>query len=614
MNADAANPHADLLVDALIAFIQAELRPGSYALRGEGGLARMDSGVGGGLRAAVDELGLDPLIALLPEGATLELIDGEVGLTLRREAAEVEIHTRLPEGELHQRRALQPPALQGEALVAALHDRRRPLWIGGGVARVQPAPGDVALPVVEIADLGAASFRAAHGVRAAYIAGEMAGGIASPEMVIAMGSAGLMGFYGAGGLDLAEVERSIGRIAAALGDAQAWGVNLLHNPAEPRVEEATVDLLLRLGCRRVSASAFMSLTPALVRYRLSGVYRDAGGRIVAPNRVFAKVSRAEVGELFLRPPPAKLVAELIAAGALPAEVAPLAALLPMAEDITVEADSGGHTDHRPLVALIPMFTRLRARVMAEEGYAARGVSIHIGAAGGLGDPTSVHAAFALGADYVLTGSINQACVEAGTSGLAKMMLAAAGVADCTTGPAPDMFEMGARVQVLGQGSLWAQRAQRLYELYRRYRTLDEIPPEERKRVESNTLRRTFAEVWADTRAFWAARDPRELARAEADPHHQMALVFRWYLGLSSRWARVGDPDRRRDYQIWCGPAMGLFNDWARGSLLEPLEARRVVDVAEALLAGAAALRRVEVARALGLALPPTAFSPSPALR
>jgi PfaD family protein len=286
----------------------------------------------------------------------------------------------------------------------------------------------------------------------------------------------------------------------------------------------------------------------------------------------------------------------------------------MAEDITVEADSGGHTDHRPLVALIPMFTRLRARVMAEEGYAARGVSIHIGAAGGLGDPTSVHAAFALGADYVLTGSINQACVEAGTSGLAKMMLAAAGVADCTTGPAPDMFEMGARVQVLGQGSLWAQRAQRLYELYRRYRTLDEIPPEERKRVESNTLRRTFAEVWADTRAFWAARDPRELARAEADPHHQMALVFRWYLGLSSRWARVGDPDRRRDYQIWCGPAMGLFNDWARGSLLEPLEARRVVDVAEALLAGAAALRRVEVARALGLALPPTAFSPSPALR
>jgi trans-AT polyketide synthase, acyltransferase and oxidoreductase domains len=39
----------------------------------------------------------------------------------------------------------------------------------------------------------------------------------------------------------------------------------------------------------------------------------------------------------------------------------------------------------------------------------------IGLAGGMGTPFAVAAAFVMGADYVLTGSVNQACVEAGTS-------------------------------------------------------------------------------------------------------------------------------------------------------------------------------------------------------
>ncbi len=44
----------------------------------------------------------------------------------------------------------------------------------------------------------------------------------------------------------------------------------------------------------------------------------------------------------------------------------------------------------------------------------------------------------------------------------------------------------------------------------------------------------------------------------------MALVFRWYLGQSSRWANAGEPTRKVDYQVWCGPAMGAFNEWTQG--------------------------------------------------
>ncbi|MDP6935518.1 MAG: 2-nitropropane dioxygenase, partial [Myxococcota bacterium] len=282
----------------------------------------------------------------------------------------------------------------------------------------------------------------------------------------------------------------------------------------------------------------------------------------------------------------------------------LAGLVPMAEDITAEADSGGHTDRRPLVALLPVLMRLRDRVCAEENYRSRGLWVRVGSAGGLGDPSAVCAALSLGADYVLTGSVNQSSVEAGTSRVAKEMIAAAGFADCVTGPAPDMFELGAHVQVLGRGTMYAQRATRLYDLYKRYTSMDEIPEVDRKKVEKTIFRRPLELVWKDTERYWAERDPREVLKAQQDSRHQMALTFRWYLGMTSRWARTGDASRKRDYQIWCGPSMGLFNDWVRGTWLEPLENRSVVVLADALLYGAAALHRVGLARAQGVELPP----------
>ena len=95
----------------------------------------------------------------------------------------------------------------------------------------------------------------------------------------------------------------------------------------------------------------------------------------------------------------------------------------------------------------------------------------------------------------------------------------------------------------------------------------------------------------------------EVERAERDPHHKMALVFRSYLGLASRWAIIGDADRRLDYQIWCGPAIGAFNEWARGSFLEASERRDVVTLGMNLLVGAAALARVGWLRTQGVALP-----------
>jgi hypothetical protein len=87
--------------------------------------------------------------------------------------------------------------------------------------------------------------------------------------------------------------------------------------------------------------------------------------------------------------------------------------------------------------------------------------------------------------------------------------------------------------------------------------------------------------------FFEARDPRQIERAQGHPKRKMALIFRWYLGLATHWAMGGVKERRMDYQIWCGPAMGAFNDWARGSFLEDPAERHVVTMAKALMTGAA---------------------------
>jgi len=183
--------------------------------------------------------------------------------------------------------------------------------------------------------------------------------------------------------------------------------------------------------------------------------------------------------------------------------------------------------------------------------------------------------------------------------------------DVIMAPAADMFELGVEVQVLRRGTMFAVRARKLYELYRAYPTLEAIPDAERARVEKQMLRATFEEAWQSTRSFWMNRDPGEVERAERDPRHKMALVFRSYLGLSSRWAITGEMSRRTDFQIWCGPAMGAFNRWTEGTFLEQPEARSVVQVALNLMEGAAVVTRSQQLRTYGVPVPADAFGYRP---
>ncbi|MBF6211179.1 PfaD family polyunsaturated fatty acid/polyketide biosynthesis protein [Nocardia puris] len=474
---------------------------------------------------------------------------------------------------------------------------------------VPPAPARVlaTVPPCPPDRLGASSFRREHGVDLAYLAGAMAHGIASVPLVRAMARAGLLASFGSGGLPLETIDRRVGELRESVPD-RPFLVNLLHSPHDSRLEFGTVELLARHGVRAVEASAFLDITPALVWWRLSGLTRH-GGRAVTGHRLMAKVSRFEVGSRFLAPAPEPMVADLVARGLLTAEQAELGRTVPMADDITVEADSGGHTDGRSLTALLPQFAQERE---AARGRWAPAGAVRLGVAGGLGTPAAVAAAFALGADYVVTGSVNQACVEADVSDTAKAMLVAAGAADTAMAPSADMFEMGSQVQVLRKGTMFAQRAQRLRQLYDRYGGLDELTADDRMWLERRVLRMTLDEAWARVCEYLRRAQP-DLAPESLDPRRRMAMVFRWYLGLSSRWAQEGRADRTVDYQLWAGPALGAFNDWAAESVLSDLGRRTVTEVAANLMVGAAYSLRVHQLRVLGVRMPPAVelFRPVP---
>ncbi len=462
------------------------------------------------------------------------------------------------------------------------------------------------LPPLMPEQLGDPRFLHDHALKYPYMTGAMANGIGSIEIVEAMSQAGMLGSFGAAGLSLGRISEAIDRLKANLGDA-AFCVNLIHSPNEPAHEMATAELLLAKNVGLVEASAYLDLTPAIVRYRVAG-FKAVGNLVIPMNRVIAKISRVEVATKFLSPPPERILKELVAAGHITQQQATLAARFPVADDITAEADSGGHTDNRPAITLLPTIIALRDRLQKQFRYVD---PPRVGLAGGIATPASVAAAFAMGAAYVVTGSVNQACIESGSSDAVRKMLAEAGQADVTMAPAADMFEMGVRVQVLKRGTMFPMRAAKLFELYRAYPSWEAIPPADRANVEKTFFRATFEQIWEETKAFFVRRDATQLPKAEADGKHRMALVFRWYLGLSSRWANSGEAGRQLDYQVWCGPSMGAFNEWAKGSPLEAPQNRTVVGVARNLLYGACVVLRRQSLRQRGVELPAECFPTEP---
>ena len=420
--------------------------------------------------------------------------------------------------------------------------------------------------------IGNQEFLSAHNVVLPYVCGGMVHGIASTQMVIKCALSGILSFLGTGGLNPQKVEKAILLIQQQLVNDESFGVNLLSGSWE----KENVALFLKHKITRVEAAAYIIPSESLVLYRVSGLATN-NGEILINHKILAKLSRPEVASLFLAPASDNIVQKLLAEGKITQQQAELSKKIPLADDICVEADSGGHTDQGVTAILLPAILQLRDEAMVVYGYKDL---IRIGSGGGIGTPSSAVSAFVLGADFVLTGSINQCTVEAGTSDLVKTMLQDMRVQDTAYAPAGDMFELGSRVQVLRRGVFFPARANRLYDLYTHHESIDEIDEITIKLLEKEYFKKPISDVWKECLAHHSQKDS---DRALVSPKVYMAYIFKWYFGLSNRLALEGRKERKVDFQIHTGPALGAFNQWAKGTRIESWQARHVDEIAFKLM-------------------------------
>jgi trans-AT polyketide synthase/acyltransferase/oxidoreductase domain-containing protein len=113
----------------------------------------------------------------------------------------------------------------------------------------------------------------------------------------------------------------------------------------------------------------------------------------------------------------------------------------------------------------------------------------------------------------------------------------------------------------------------------------------------------------------AYQPAREIERAERNPKYKMALIFKWYFARSTQAALDGDPDRRVDYQVHCGPALGGMNQWLQGTPLEDWRNRHADELGVRLMTAAAQLLEQRFTTWFGLAAAvPASANGTPAVR
>ncbi|KAA1246069.1 SDR family NAD(P)-dependent oxidoreductase [Aquimarina sp. RZ0] len=429
-------------------------------------------------------------------------------------------------------------------------------------------------------DLGNKLFQKRYGCKWSYYVGGMYRGIASEELVVKCGNSDILGILGYMRLPFDEVDQILGTLRTKLAN-KTYGIGFSPSSFtgdSTAIDMKFIDLYIKHEVPVLELATHIDVSKEIVYARCKGL-RKSGEKIIRPRLLLGKLSRLELAEKFMSPAPYDILVSLINEGLISEEEAEIAKKIPLCDDIVFEGSSAGYTDQQPVLISLPSFISLRNSMMIKYGYTDQ---ILIGYGGGLGTPSAIAATFMMGADFVLTGSINQCTVESGMSSPAKKLLENANIYDFDLTPHGYALKYGFKIQALNKGTKFVSNSKYLGDIWNRYDSLESIPETIIKQIEK-IFGRTLDEVWDLVIEHKKKTNPDQINEAHKDPKLKMTLVFIWYYAFTQKVTLTGDENYIDHYQIHSGPAMGAFNQFVKGTEYENWQNRHVNEIAELLM-------------------------------
>ncbi|WP_459480607.1 ACP S-malonyltransferase [Clostridium saccharoperbutylacetonicum] len=418
------------------------------------------------------------------------------------------------------------------------------------------------------------NFTGEYKVKYPYVIGGIERGISSKEMIVKSGTEKILSFLGTKKMDLDEIEESIIYIKDRLTEGEPFGINITYDYFNSEISEKIINLCLKYNVKNIEVSGYTNIPNCVIRYKLEGIKRK-NGSLVCENRVFYNTARLNIEEL-LKPISESTVKNL-SRERINYEDVSIFRNISIIDGLTIKCDGNSNNNGFNILNILPVAVRVKNKVLEKFKYMNK---IYIGVGGGIGNPEALAVSFMLGADYVVTDSINQCSIEANCSELVKDLLEQVGFEDTIYVPDAERFEIGGKVQVLKKGVMFPSRANKLYELYRQYDSYYEIDEKLRSQVEKKFFMKSFEEYYDECKKGLSAE---EINIIEKDEKKKMAVVFKRYLTESSLLAQKGVDEQRMNFQIYCSPAIGVFNNYVKDSELKDWRKRSVTKIAEVLM-------------------------------
>ncbi|SOD99176.1 ACP S-malonyltransferase [Spirosoma fluviale] len=410
-----------------------------------------------------------------------------------------------------------------------------------------------------------------------YVAGGIGYGISSRQMVESMTKGGMLGFLDIADRPLADVENDLRTLAYTCGKESArYGCTISQGLSDELTIDKLFGLLRAYNIQVIETHDDPQITEKLVEYRLQAF--DQRGEAI--NRLLIKTGNPVVLEEIMKPISETILLKLQQRGKLTKEQVERGRRIALASDVCVLADPGGLTSHGSPFVLFPHALMLREQFTRQYRYEQ---PIHVGLGGGIGSPLAVQMAFAMGADFVHTTSVNLCTIESGLHAYTKQLLQEISVEDTGYAPCSDfLFNPNKKIQVVKKGVLFPARANKLYELFKQHAAISEIDPRVIVQLEEKFYQKSLAGVWEDI-VKKRQGTPDLISKALQNSKYYMYLLFQEYFHLSAEWAVKGDGTYLLNFQIPCGAELGALNRQLQNTPMQAWSGRNIGEVAQWLL-------------------------------